>query len=370
MRSGRLAVVVGAVTALALGTLAACGSGSNDSAASASSGSGGSGTTTTLSLAHPSPVVSADTSLYFSTPESLGFWNGLDVKHDLMNGVDVINAVALGKDDVGIAPTPNVIDAVAKGTDIQSIYTIYPRSFSYPAAPENSNIKSAKDLEGKTVAALSLQATSAIQLTKASVAAAGGDPSKVQFVAIDQGAPALEALKSGRIQALAMYTGAYANMKTLGMPMRSLQAPQLGKLGFSFTLIAKPGTIASKHDAIVKLLRGIAETYEFAKANPKAAAEQWLKDNPTMKPANLAQAQAVQGGVNVITGALKDAAPYTDGQWGSEGKDVVQYTEDAYKQAGVVQGTAPVDKLWTDKLIADANNFDHASVQKKAKAAG
>jgi NitT/TauT family transport system substrate-binding protein len=232
--------------------------------------------------------------------------------------------------------------------------------------PEDSDIQSAKELEGKTVAALSLQATSAIGLTKASVAAAGGDPDKVTFVAIDQGAPAIEALKSGRVQALAMYSGAYANMKSQGMPMRSLQAPELSKLGFSFAIIAKPETITSKHDALVKFLRGIAETFEFAKANPTAAAQQWLKDNPTMKPAAMSDEEATQAGVDVITGALNDATPYTTGQWGSEGDDVVQYTADTYKDAGVVQGSASADKLWTDELIADVNDFDHAAVQKKA----
>src|SRR5258705_2599475 len=123
-----LAFVTIAVTASL--ALTACG-GKSDS-----SGTGtGTGAKTALTFAYPSDIPSVDQGPYSSLPRQLGYWDSLDVKDVLLNGVEAVNAVALGRADVGSAASSNVIDAVASGANVVAIFTIYPHSFVYPAVP-------------------------------------------------------------------------------------------------------------------------------------------------------------------------------------------------------------------------------------------
>jgi NitT/TauT family transport system substrate-binding protein len=351
-----------ALVALATASLmvAACGNKTDNSTP-------GNGEKVPLTFAYPSDIPSVDQAPYSSLPRELGYWDSLDVKDLLLNGVEAINAVALGRADVASAPSANVIDAVGSGANVVSIFAIYPNSFSYPAVPEDSPIKSAKDLTGKTVGVISLQATSAIALTKASISSAGGDPSKTQFVAVGKGTTALAALKAGRVDALGEYTAAYAEIKSLGTPMRSLQAPELSQLGFSYLIVTRPDVIEKKRDALVKLIQGVAKSDVFIKVNPQAATQLHYKHFPQMKPTDVSEDVAIQRGVDVLNAAVKDATPVKENMWGYDTADRIKFTVDLYAKVGAVKQTAPVDKLWTDSLVIDANKFDQAAQEQAAK---
>jgi NitT/TauT family transport system substrate-binding protein len=319
-----------------------------------------------ITMAYSSPIPSVDEGIYSSLPQALGYWKSLNVTSLRLNGVDAVNAVALGKADIGTTATPEVIDAIAKNANLVCIYAIYTDSFVYPAVPANSSIKSAKQLDGKTVGVLSLQATSAIQLAQASIKKAGGNPSTVTFVEVGKGDTALAALKANRVQGLAEYSAAYADIAALGTPMRSLQAPAFKKLGFSDVIFANKSVLKTKKNAITTFLRGIAMASEYAKANPAKAVALHYQVFPQSKPAGTA-AFAAADGLAEMKASLKDAAPVVGNQWGGEPTSAVTFTDDTYAQIGAITTNVPASKVWNGSFIAGANSFNHNAVIAAAK---
>jgi NitT/TauT family transport system substrate-binding protein len=207
----RRVVTVGAV-GLAVAGLAACGSSSSGStaastASSSSSGSSAGGTTKiTVSL-----VPTAEAAGYYLAQKE-GFFakNGLDVTLVKSNsgGPTIIPALLSGKVQFGDVGILDDVEALAKGFKLDAVgpYAVAP-SASETAEEDgtqlvtsaSSSISSAKDLEGKKVAVNSLNGLGQL-LVDADVKAAGGDFSKVDYVAINF--PQIEsALKKGEVAA-------------------------------------------------------------------------------------------------------------------------------------------------------------------------
>jgi NitT/TauT family transport system substrate-binding protein len=147
-----------------------------------------------------------------------GFFDdeGLQVEIQKMdNAAAVVPAVMNGQLQVGTTANVPFLTAKAKGVPITAIsngantsgesYTDYSGVF----VPANSDIRRPRDLEGHTVTTNNLQ--NVLQLAVAeSVAADGGDPSKVEFVAVPFPNMA-SALTSGEVDAISVVEPFYSS---------------------------------------------------------------------------------------------------------------------------------------------------------------
>jgi NitT/TauT family transport system substrate-binding protein len=168
--------------------------------------------------------IDADAQFYYA--EALGIFrkNGVDVNiTSIAKGSAILAAVIGGSVDVGVANPISVIEAYKRGVDITCIA---PSSFYSSRAPSTAlivkdpAIKSAHDLEGKTVAVNALK-----DLTQLSamnwIDKNGGDSSKAKYVELGF-AQMLPALQQGRIDAAVlaepMLTMAKSSARILGTP--------------------------------------------------------------------------------------------------------------------------------------------------------
>lgn len=139
--------------------------------------------------------------------EEVGIWkkHGLQLKANVAS-TGAVPAVMSGEYHFGFTALVNVLQARDKGLPIK-IIAAGSSSTGKPGADvtmihagAKSGIKSAKDLEGKTVSVNALNGLLQM-LGKAAVKADGGDPSKVRFIELGF-AEALAALQAGKTDAM------------------------------------------------------------------------------------------------------------------------------------------------------------------------
>lgn len=139
--------------------------------------------------------------------EEVGIWkkHGLQLKANIAS-TGAVPAVMSGEYHFGFTALVNVLQARDKGLPLKIIAAgssstgVKGADVTMIHAGPKSGIKSAKDLEGKTVSVNALNGLLQM-MGKAAVKADGGDPSKVRF--IELGFPeALAALQAGKIDAM------------------------------------------------------------------------------------------------------------------------------------------------------------------------
>jgi NitT/TauT family transport system substrate-binding protein len=230
------------------------------------------------------------------------------------------------------------------------------------AVPEDSPIKSVADLKDKIVGVANL-ASGAVPNLKAMLAEAGLDPnSSVGLVPIGYGAQAAAALRSGRVQAVALFRAQHALLETLGFKFRyfTRKAP-------SAAIMVNTDFLKQHPDAVVAALKGIIMGSTFAEANPAAAVrEHWKMFG---KPAGLTDEQAMERGTHVLDSTDKMWKDYQDKsvKWGDMDAALWDAKQQFLIDQKLLDAKVPNDILFTTELIGKINDVDTDAVAKQAK---
>lgn len=212
--------------------------------------------------------------VYVAAEEGLFKHEGLNVKTQVMqNAAAIAPSVINGQLTFGTAAVPPFLAACAKGLPLYAVAngtSIAPESDKDPSAlvsAANSGISRPKDLEGRTVAVNAL--TSIVHVAAAaSIAEDGGDPTKVEFVAMPF-PDMIPALKRGAIDGTSLVepfqiqaTNAKANI--LAHPYSAAFYP-----GGTFTVLFTAGPFAQKNPEVVAAFqRAVDKASEMAAKEP------------------------------------------------------------------------------------------------------
>jgi NitT/TauT family transport system substrate-binding protein len=239
--------------------------------------------------------------------------------------------------------------------------------------PQDSPVKSVADLKGKKIGIFSL-GTGGMPLLKGYLRANGINPdTDVQIIATGAGGPALEALRTDRVQALMFWGSALTGFQNTGMKMRILLDPAWRSLP-DFTFATMQKTIDADPAMVEAISRGAAKATLFAQTNPDCARQIHWKNFPSTKPTGsdeatlakwdlallqtqletMAAAQAIGGGK--LIGAMSPAA------YGR--------MQDVMLKDGLIKRTLPPESmLYLKPGFAEAiNRFDRNAVIEAAKA--
>lgn len=208
--------------------------------------------------------------------KDLGFFTraGLNVDIEVMqNGAAIGSAIAAGSLDIGSSGTLIVARAHQRGFPFVFIAPAGQYNSATPATvlavAKNSPVHSAADLNGKTIATLTVGALDQ-SLAEEWIARNGGDSASVKFVEI---APAemTAALERGAVDAAMLaepfLSTAGTNVRTLGKPYDVLGKRWLIAGWFSTT-----NWIAKNPEAARKFAEVMRQTADWANANPARAA--------------------------------------------------------------------------------------------------
>ena len=215
--------------------------------------------------------------------EEVGIWkkHGLQLKANVAS-TGAVPAVMSGEYQFGFTALVNVLQARDKGLPLKIIAAgssstgVKGADVTMIHAGPKSGIRSARDLEGKTV---SVNAFNGLlqMLGKAAVKADGGDPSKVRF--IELGFPeALAALQAGRIDAMVgaepFGTAAIASgFPPIASPYQAMSTRSM----LTSSYFTSEQQIQANPELFRKIRAAINESLDYAQAHPDEVRKQLPK---------------------------------------------------------------------------------------------
>ncbi|ACC72338.1 ABC transporter substrate-binding protein [Paraburkholderia phymatum] len=217
----------------------------------------------------------------------------------MVNGAVVVQAHALKNEPVKVAMLNGVTD--------WSIGVL-----------ADSPYKSVKDLKGKVIGTFGL-ASGGVALLRAYFQDNGMDPDKdVQIIATGSGAPAIDALRSGRVQALVFWATAMASYENAGLKMRYMRGADWRQIpDYSLSVMEK--TAQTDPKMVEGIVRGMAKATVFALANPDCARRIQWKTWPSTKPTGSSDDKVLakwdDNVLNAQLATLSDAFTMTGGKY-------------------------------------------------------
>lgn len=233
-------------------------------------------------------------------------------------------------------------------------------------------IKSITDLKGKKIGIFSL-GTGGIPLLKGYLRSNGINPdSDVQIIATGAGAPALEALKTDRVQALMFWGSALTGFENAGTRLRVLVDPSWRSLpDFTFGTMQK--TIDTDPAMVEAIARGAAKATLYAMTNPSCTVKVHWKYFPSTKPTGADEATLARNDQRLLETQLdtmKAAYEVHGGKLiGAINPAAYGRMQDFMLKEGLIKRTVPVDSLLIGKpgFYEAINRFDRAAVIEAAK---
>lgn len=274
--------------------------------------------------------------------------------------------VADGDADMSFVSPGVFADAVSQGLDLVSVWQMGAYDV-FDIAMQKGNpagIQTLKDLEGKTVV---LGDIGWAAIVDPMVVQAGGDPSKVNYVAAGSGWA--QALQAGQADAALSWEGLRAQWLATGLDFDYILGYEWSVFpANSFQIRRSDFDDASLDDLYTNYLKGWAMGLQFGYLNPVAATQITMEEpsisaalNETFQDKQVAVESLMQL-ANVFRG---DWEARNGGQWGWADLDGWQTFFDDSAQAS---GTDPVDaaSVIFNKYVDGANAFDAAQVEADA----
>lgn len=293
----------------------------------------------------------------------LGFFEeeGLDVDVTGASGsTDAVKIVGAGRAEasgsVGYGP---MVAGVEQGMPIISCFADGLKNKQFIIVPEESPIKSIRDLKGKKVGIYSA-GSDGVYFAKAMAKEVGLDPEKdIELVPIGLGAQAVNAIKEGKVAGGAFWDTAIALMEVTGAKFRYLATPGVERIvsgGFAIN----SNWMKSNRGAAVKFFRAIAKNEIFRAANVPASIRIHWKLFPQTMPAGVPEEKAIKDMTHVLMSRVRGNPELAEwkGKVGIIPKEMWQTSMDFFFDNGIITKKVPVEKVFTNELISEANSFD------------
>lgn len=302
------------------------------------------------------------TAAVFSIPRAMGFWQqeGLDVTAQGADGAGpALQQLIAGRVQMTLTGLPSAMELINKGAPIKIVASAYADNVFYPVVLDSSPIRTIKDLKDKTIGVTALASTNTIWI-KAIVKEYGLDPNRdIHLVGVGGGAAPLQALLSHRLDALQLFEAEYDNDEGQGVHFRRFNdLPVLKTLSFVQGLMVNTDELRDHPKVVLGLLRGIAKAAIWSKAHVADAVRLHWKLFPMTKPQGQDEATAVAHAVEVLK---KQLGHYTDPFGYAETAKIIAARDALFEFGGLSKKLAP-DAYYTDALIKQANDFDHAAI--------
>lgn len=234
-------------------------------------------------------------------------------------------------------------------------------------------IKTVADLKGKTIGVFSL-ATGGIAYFNSFLRANGLDPAKdVELVPVGLGAPPVEAMKSGKVQAILYWAAALAAFENAGLKLTRLSGANWRTYP-DYSLSTLQATIDKNPEMVAAVARGVAKATVFALANPDCARKLHWAQYPSTKATGADEATLVKWDLNTQQAqlnSLADGFKLNGGKlWGNVDPAAFDRLIAFMQEAKQIDSVAPAKSMIvaTPDFFTKVNNFDVKAIEDSAKA--
>ena len=307
---------------------------------------------------------------WLTLPIALGYWReeGYDVKVITVGGsLQGIQQMVGGAVDFAQLNSTGLIQAnTDNNVQVRGLMGTGIIDWGVGVLPDGP-IKSVADLKGKKIGIFSL-GTGGMPLLKGYLRSNGIDPDKdVQIIATGAGAPALEALKTDRVQALMFWASALAGFENAGTKLRVMVDPEWRSLpDFTFGTMQK--TIDSDPAMVEAISRGAAKATLYAMTNPACTVKIHWKNFPSTKPTGADEATLARNDLRLLEAQLdtmKGGHTLHGGKLvGAMNPAAYGRMQDFMLKEGLIKRTVPVETLLIQKpgFVEAINRFDRNAV--------
>jgi NitT/TauT family transport system substrate-binding protein len=326
---------------------------------------------TTVKLGWCARTISAAT-VPFAIATKMGWYAKDGIKVELFplpGSTDCVKNVATKEVDYSLPSVEPLAIIRPQGVKARIFYTAYQGNIYGIAVPEKSEVKTIKDLKGKSIGVISM-ASAGVIVARALVASAGMNPdSDVRIVVAGEGAQTAALVRDNQVQALSQFDTQYAMVENAGQKMRVLDTSEIDKFP-SNGLLALEERLQSHRKEAVALAQGYARGTIFAINNPEAAIRILWDVYPQTKPTGKDEATALQDDVNVLKARIVNWKLDKAGvkKWGENSEANYEAYAEFMQKWGVTKVKVPGKDLITNDLIDEINTFDQNAVVADAKA--
>ena len=269
--------------------------------------------TTVLNLSYP----------WLNLPVALGYWRdeGYDVEVlPVGASLQALQQMVGGNADFAEVNSSVIVQAnVVNGIPVRAVMANGVIDWAVGVQADGP-VRDVRDLKGKTVGVFSL-ATGGIAFLRGYLRQNGMDPDRdVTLVATGLGAPAVDALRTGKVQGLLYWAVAMAGFENAGLHLRYLRAPDWrGYPDLSLSTLQK--TAAADPRMVEAIARGAARATVFALANPDCVRQVQWERFPATKPTGADDATLRQWDLRLLGAqldSLRDGFALNGGKlWGN-----------------------------------------------------
>jgi NitT/TauT family transport system substrate-binding protein len=217
-------------------------------------------------------------------PVKMGYFSKLGINAKLIGGpigdaLACTKFVAQNQADMGY-PSPGVLTAsIDSGIGVKSVWDMISGQVFDFALPTNSTIKSVKDLKGKKIA---LGSAGWSTIVDPILVEGGVDPKSVTYV--NAGNQWAQSTESGQADAGLAWEGLRAQWAGQGLKLKYLIGTKFSKQPSNvYSVRASDLDDQAKVDLYTRFLQGMIMGLEFAKANPRAAAQITYTSRPALQ---------------------------------------------------------------------------------------
>jgi NitT/TauT family transport system substrate-binding protein len=265
-------------------------------------------------------------------------------------------------------PSPGVLtSSIDAGVPVVSVWEQYPAQVFDFVLPSKSKIKSPKQLAGKTIALFTIGWKSIVDPMLAEV---GVNPKSVKYR--EFGAQWVQAVALGRADAGLVWEGLRAQLvgqsATFGsaFQVKFLVGSKWGSKGPSNTYVIRKSDLddSKKVDVYTRFLAGSVYGSEFAKANPRAAAEITYEARPALQQLISPQV-ALESMLQLASGysVYHRGAPHLYGWHDTRAWD--RYLA-AIAKLGQTKKRLSVGEVLTNQLVRAANSKADVAAARRA----
>ena len=362
MRTHRSRGTAAAVLSLSL-LAAACGGG-DDGGSSGSDGEDG-----RMSIKFGTPSDTLSSSFYaFVAAQELGYWEDENIDVELVPGSGsgaLVEQMVAGNLDAGAPSLPAVIEGLGAGLELVNPYTIsYGAVFSI-WVPEDSDIQSVEDLEGKTIGHAQAGGGE-LAVVNAALKDAGIDPvSGVTLIPIGEGeATTLDAIESGKVDAYSSSKNDGFSLEVSGLKLREITPEKF--LGFPGRgIVTTPEGLEENRDEIIAVARGVAKGTLFCENNEEACQE-FLQEALPEQWAGAEEGKPSQGSLQYAEAVRTSTVP-EDEQFGRHYADEYEAFKDTVASTSEEFQDFDVEDFIKDDLLEEINDFDRDEIIAEAE---
>ncbi len=313
--------------------------------------------------------------LVYGVAKGAGFMEEECIDFKFVDTGSTTNAMRLvetGEIQFGVALPSVMLTAAAKSNNydlpLLAVYNYTP-GWKYRAIVlPDSAIKTVRDLQGKKIGVASM-GLSTVPVTRSIVSDNGIDPNKdVKWVAVGTGATLIQALKSRVVDVFIGWDTNFGQLDIVGFKYREIPFDP----GKSMEFVGATGYLAhrnyiNKHsDSIARVGRGFAKSTVFIQANPRAAADVYLRTYPAQIPKGMSYDKALDA---VVAEFKVRIEIYTHpglklGEWSEIGwKNELSMADLKDSDKSKIN----VTRLFTNKFVPAYNDFDRELIKQNAK---